>query len=189
MIGSLIYFKNTWPDICFVVNTVSQYMVDTKCVHLIVVKHVMRYLKGIVDYGLKYVVDNEINLLGYSAFDWATSVANHKSTLGCCFTLGSNMISWISKKHPCVELSMTEAYYVVACATSHEEMWLWKWLTGLFDIVMMETCILCDNQSCIKLLENPLFHDRSKHTEIMYHYIRDMVHKGTMRLQYVATNE
>jgi hypothetical protein len=83
-------------------------MVDTKRVHLIAVKHVMRYLKGTVDYGLKYVVDNETNLLGYLDYDWASSVENHKSTLGFCFTLGSSMISWISKKKSCVELSTTE---------------------------------------------------------------------------------
>jgi hypothetical protein len=70
MIGSLMYLTNTRPYICFVVNTLSQYMVDPKRVHLIAVKHVMRYLKGTVDYGLKYVADSEINLLGYSDSDW-----------------------------------------------------------------------------------------------------------------------
>jgi uncharacterized protein (DUF488 family) len=54
---------------------------------------------------------------------------------------------------------------------------------------MEATCILCDNQSCIKLSENPMFHDKSKHIEIRYHYIRDMVQKGAVRLQYVAIDE
>jgi hypothetical protein len=58
MIGSLMYLMNTRPDICFVVNTLSQYMVDPICVHMISIKHVMRYLRGTMDYGLKYVVDN-----------------------------------------------------------------------------------------------------------------------------------
>jgi hypothetical protein len=164
-------------------------MVDPKRVHLIVVKHVTRYLKGTMDYGLKYVVDSEISLLGYSDSDWAGSVANRKSTLGCCFTLGFGMISWISKKQSCVALSTTEAWYVATYATSHEEVWLWKLLTGLFDIAMEATCILCKNQSCMKLSENPMFHDRSKHIEIRYHYIRDIVQKGAVRLQYVATDE
>jgi hypothetical protein len=109
MIGSLMYLMNTRPNICFAVNTLSQYMVDPKRVHLIAVKHVMRYLKGTMDYGLKYVADSEISLLGYSDLDWVGSVANQKSTLGCCFTLGSGMISWISKKQSCVALSMAEA--------------------------------------------------------------------------------
>jgi hypothetical protein len=126
-------------------------MVDPKRVHLIVVKHVMRYLKGTVDYGLKYVADSEINLLGYSNSDWVDSVANQKSTLECCFTLGSGMISWISKKQSFVALSTSKAEYVAACAASRETMWIRKLLTGLFDIPTEATCILCDNHSCIKL--------------------------------------
>jgi hypothetical protein len=164
-------------------------MVDPKHFYLIVVKHVMKYLKGILDYGLKYVVDNEISPLGYSDSNWSSSVENWKSTLGCCFTLRSGMISWISKKQSCVALSTTEEEYVAAFAASRKAVWLQKLLTGLFDIAMDVTCILCGNQSCIKLSENPVFHDRLKHIEIRYHYIRDMVQKGAMRLQYVPTDE
>ena len=65
MIGSLMYLTNTRPDICFVVNTLSQYMVEPRRVHLIVAKHVMRYLKGTVDYGLRSISDSEIRLHGY----------------------------------------------------------------------------------------------------------------------------
>ena len=76
MIGSLMYLTNTRPNLCFDVNTPSEYMVDPRHAHLIAVKHVMRYLKGTMDYGFKYVVDSEINLLGYSDLDWASSVPN-----------------------------------------------------------------------------------------------------------------
>jgi hypothetical protein len=89
MIGSLMYLTNTRPDICFVVNTLSQYMVVPRCVHLIATKHVMRYLKGTIDYGLRYVSDREISLQGYTDSDWVGSVADQKSTYGCCFSLGS----------------------------------------------------------------------------------------------------
>jgi hypothetical protein len=164
-------------------------MVDPRCVHLIAVKHVMRYLKGTMDYRIEYVADSEIGLLGYSDSDWDGSVANWKSTLGCCFTFESSMISWISKKKSCVELNMDEAKYVAASAEGHEVVWLQKLLTRLFNILMEAICILCDNKSCIKLLENPVFHDRSKHIEISYHYIRDMVQKEAVRIQYVATDE
>jgi hypothetical protein len=74
-------------------------------------------------------------------------------------------------------------------AASHKAVWLRKLLTGLFNIAMEATCILFDNQSCIKLLENLMFHDSSKHIEIRYHYIRDMVQRGAVRLQYVAIDE
>ena len=84
---------------------------------------------------------------------------------------------------------MTEEEYMVACSASCEAIWLRKLLTGLFDLEMEETMILCDTQSCIKMMENHVFHDKSKHIEIQYHYIRDMVQKGAIKLQHVGTNE
>jgi hypothetical protein len=85
----------------------------------------MRYLKGIVDYGLKYVVDNEISLLGYSDSNWVGSVVNKKKYIRMLLHfLGSGMISWISKKNSCVALNMDEVEYVAACETSHEAVWL-----------------------------------------------------------------
>ena len=78
---------------------------------------------------------------------------------------------------------------MAACLASGEAVWLQKMISGLFDQVMDVTCIWCDNQSCIKMTENPVFHDWSKHIGIKYHYIRDMVEKGAVKLQYVATEE
>ena len=79
-------------------------------------------------------------------------------------------------------LSTTEAEYVTACSTSCEAVWLWKLLSDLFDLQFNDTCIYCDNQSCVKLSENPVFHEKSKHIEIKYHYIRDMVQRGEVKL-------
>jgi hypothetical protein len=189
MIGSLMYLTNTRPDICFSMNTLSQYMVEPRRVHLIIEKHVLRYLKGTVDYGLRYTSDREIRLQGYANSDWVGSVANQKSTSRCCFNLGLAMISWLSKKQTSVALTTAKAEYITACSASSEAMWLRNLLAGLFDLKLEVTCISCDNQSCIKLSENPVFHDKSKHIKIKYHCIRDMVQKGVVTLQYIATNE
>ena len=86
-------------------------------------------------------------------------------------------------------LSTAEVDYVVACSASCEAVWLRKLLFDLFDLQLDATCINCDNQSCVKLLENLVFHDNSKHIEIKYHYIRDMVQRGSMKLQYVAIDK
>ena len=59
IIGSLMYLTNTRPDICFVVNTLSQYLVKPRHVHLTATKHVMRYLTGMIDFGLYYVGDHD----------------------------------------------------------------------------------------------------------------------------------
>jgi hypothetical protein len=130
-----------------------------------------RYLRGTVEYGLRYLGDGEVKLQGYSDSDWAGSATDRKSTSGCCFSLGSMMISWFSRKQTSMALSSTEAEYMAASTASCEAIWLCKLLAGLFDQELDPTVIYCDNQSCIKLSENPVFHDRSKHIEIRYHFI------------------
>ena len=119
-----MYLKNTRIDICFAVNTLSQYLVKPRRVHLIAVKHVMRYLKGTIDLGLYYERDHDYNLHGYTDSDWARSAANKKSTLGGCYCLGSAMISWFSKKQSSVALSTIEVEYIVACSACCEGIWL-----------------------------------------------------------------
>jgi hypothetical protein len=99
------------------------------------------------------------------------------------------MISWQSRKQSSIALSTAEAEYIAACSASCEAIWLRKLLTNLFDLEMEATTILCDNQSCIKMTENPVVHDRSKHIEIRYHYICDMVQRGVLKLLYVSTDE
>ena len=142
---------------------------------MIAAKHILRYLKGTVDYGLKYEENQNINLEGYVDSDWAGSAIDKKTTSGCCFSMGSGVISWFSRKRYCVALSTTEVEYVASCSASCEVVWLRKLLSDLFDLHMDDTCIYCNNQSYVKLLENPMFHENSKHIEIKYHYIRDMV--------------
>jgi hypothetical protein len=142
----------------------------------------MRYLKGTIDYGLSYDGDHDFTLSGYTNVDWAGSVSERKSTSRCCFSLGSSMISWQSRKQSSIALSTTELEYIVACSTSCKAIWLRKLLIGLFDLEMGETLILFDNQSSIKMTKNHVFHNRLKHIEICYHYIRDMVQRGALKL-------
>ena len=102
---------------------------------MIAAKHILRYLKGTSDYGLKYEANQKINLEGYG----------RQSTSGCCFSMGSGVISWFSRKQSCVALSTTEVEYVAASSTSSEAVWLRKVLSDLFDLQLDATCIHCDN--------------------------------------------
>jgi hypothetical protein len=141
----LMYLMNTKPYIFFFVNTLSPFLVEPRRVHLVAAKHVMRYVKGTLDYGLNYSGDHDFILSGYTNSDWARSVSDRKSNSGCCFSLGSLMISWKSRKQSSISFSMAEVEYIVACSTSCEAIWLWKLLTGLFDLDREENVILCDN--------------------------------------------
>jgi hypothetical protein len=85
---------NTRPNICFSVNTLSQFLVEPRHVHLVATKQVMRYLKGTLNCGLDYNGDHDFILSGFTDSDWVGSVSNRKSTSRCCFSMGSTMISW-----------------------------------------------------------------------------------------------
>ena len=109
IIGSLMYLTNSRSNICFVVNTLSQYLVQPRRVHLVATKHVMRYLKGTIDFGLYYDRNHDYGLYGYTDADLVGSVSNRKSTSCGCYCLGFAMISWFSKKQSSVSLSTAEA--------------------------------------------------------------------------------
>jgi hypothetical protein len=152
LIGSLMYFVKTRPDICFAVNTLSQHMVEPRHVHWMVAKHMLRYLHGMVGYGLRYVSGGDVKLQGYTNFDWAGSAVDRKSTSRCYFSLGSGMISWLSRKQTSVTLNTSEAEYIIASVASCEVVWFQKLLAGIFDLELEPTLIHCDNQSCVKLV-------------------------------------
>jgi hypothetical protein len=115
------------------------------------------------------------------------STVDQKSTSRYCFSLGSTMISLSSKKQGFIAQSTAEEKYIAASAASREAVWLRKLLLDLFSAELQPIVIHCDNQSCIKLSDNPVFHDRSKHIEMRYHYVRDMVQKNILSIQCVPT--
>ena len=98
LIGSLLYLVHTRPDICFAVSALSQFMTDPRHIHWVAAKHVLRYLCGTIGYGLRYTFVGGVRLSGYTDSDWAGSAVDWKSTSGYCFSMGSVMISWSSKK-------------------------------------------------------------------------------------------
>ena len=102
-------------------------------------------------------------------------VVDRKSTSRCCFSFGSTMISWFSINKNSMTLSSIEVEYMATRTMSCEAIWLPKLLVGLFDQELDPTMIHSDNQSCIKLFENMVFHYRSKNIEIIYHVIRNNI--------------
>ena len=86
-------------------------------------------------------------------------------------------------------LSTAETEYISTSDASREAVWLRKMLFDLFDSSLEPVVIHCDNQSYVKLSENPVFHDRSKHIEMRYHYVRDMVQRRAVNLRYIPTHE
>ena len=117
LIGSLMYLVNTRPNIFYAVNTLSQFIVELKRVHWATTKHVLRYLQGIVDYGLLYTRTKDIRLSGFMDADWAGSSLDRESISQYCFNIGSGTTSCCSRKQKFVALSSSEAKYMAESTT------------------------------------------------------------------------
>ncbi|KAL0556644.1 hypothetical protein IC582_005158 [Cucumis melo] len=122
-------------------------------------------------------------------FDWGGNVEDHKSTSGYVFSMGSGVFSWTSKKQSVVALSTTEAEYISLAAVGCQALWLWSMLKELKCTQKCETVLFCDNGSAIALSKNPVFHGRSKHIRIKYHFIRDLVKDGEVIVKYCKTQD
>jgi hypothetical protein len=119
---------------------------------------------------------DEMKLHGFIDSNWAGSPTDKKSTSGGAFSIGSTIVSWKSKKQISVSLSSVEVEYMAVSQVACEVIWMRKILVGLFGSHLDPTVIHYDNQSCIKLSINVVFHDRSKNIDIRYHHIKDCVH-------------
>ena len=120
-------------------------MCESRKVHWVAAKHILRYFHGTVDYGLDYRQGDGVRLAGYTDFDWAGCASDRKSTSGRCFGLGSAVVSWFSQKQQSVALSSVEAEYMAASLASCEAIWLRKMLFGLFGQPLRSSVIYSDN--------------------------------------------
>ena len=175
LIGSLMYLVNTRTDISFAINSLSQFMVDPRRVHWTTMKHVLRYIRGTIEYSLVYERSGSVQLAGFTDVEWAGCVEDRKSTSGCCFSIGSGVVSSFSKKQKSIALNSAEAEYMAANLAACEGIWLRKLLSRLFECELEAIVVHCDNQSGIRLSKNLVFHDQGKHINIRCHFLRDCV--------------
>eukprot|EP00253_Pinus_taeda_P008551 PITA_08551 len=189
IVGSLTYLTATRPDIMHAVSLISRFMEGPKEAHWQEAKRILRYVKGTKMFGILYTTLECSDLIGYTDSDWAGSVDDRKSTSGYVFHVGSEAISWASKKQPIVALSTVEAEYVVATVAACQAVWMRRMLRSLFQEQEKGTVIFCDNSSAIALPKNFVFHRRKKHIDTKFHYIRELVNNGEIVLKHCRTQE
>ncbi|XP_038976116.1 uncharacterized mitochondrial protein AtMg00810-like [Phoenix dactylifera] len=184
--GSLQYLTITRPDLTFAVNYLCQFMHKPLISHYQLLKRVLRYVKGSLDFSLLYRPSSFV-LTAYCDSDWAGDPFDRRSTTGFCVFLGDNPISWSSKKQPTIARSSTEAEYRALAITSTEIIWLRRLLSEFHISPTTPTALLCDNVSALALAANPVFHARTKHIEIDYHFIREKVNSGEIKLSHISS--
>ena len=191
IVGSLIYVMScTRPDICYIVSKLSQYMHKPTNAHLQLAKNVLKYLKATIDYSLTFTKSDNFSLVGYCDSDWGSS-SDRKSISGQCFQMNKNgpLISWRSKKQNIVALSSCEAEYIAMTSAVQEAKFLSMLLSDMNIKLVNPVKLYVDNQGAIALAKNPVHHQRTKHIDIRYHFIRSEIANNNVDIQYVPSNE
>lgn len=189
IVGCLMYITTTRPDLTFVVSLIARFMAKPTEMHYQVAKRVLKYLKGTTNFGILYKRGGVEELVGFTDSDYAGDLDDRKSTSGYVFLINGAAVAWSSKKQPIVTLSTTEAEFIAAASCACQAVWMRRILHDLGFVQEGGTNIMCDNNSTIKLASNPLLHSRSKHIDVRFHFLRDLVHEGTVRMTFYGTHD
>jgi hypothetical protein len=148
----------------------------------------LRYLVYTPKFGLWYPRGSTFDLIGYSDADWAGCKIDRKSTSGTCQFLGRSLVSWASKKQNFVALSTTKAEYIAAGHCCAQLLWMRQTLRD-YGYKLTKVPLLCDNESAIRMADNPVEHSRTKRIAIQYHFLRDHQQRGDIEIAYINTKE
>jgi len=188
LIGTLMYVMVcSRPDLCHALSVLTRFMAEGKHTeaHWKAAQRVVKYLKGTKDWVLS-LGSEHTSLQGHCDSSWGDDLSTRHSTLGYCFSLGSGVISWRSKKSGSVAHSTTEAEYYAQAEAVKEACWLRMFLEEVWD-KPNTTVIHCDNSSAVKLAHNPINHSRTKHIDITHHFIREKIEQGVVELMLVPS--
>ena len=189
VIGALMYVSTgTRPDIAHAVNFLSQFNNCPDDRHWRAAKRLLRYLKGSMDKDLVYRKHNK-GLVGMADADWGNSIMDRRSYTGNSFILSGGAVSLYSRKQKTVATSPTEAEYMCLSEAAKETIFCIGFLRELGYGGIAKVSLFNDNQLAIKLAKNPVFHFRSKHIDIRFHFIRQAIQDYRILLEYLPTEE
>ncbi|XP_026432297.1 uncharacterized protein LOC113329659 [Papaver somniferum] len=187
LVGSFNHLTITRPNISHAVHIVIQFMSPPRSTHFAAVLRILRYIKGTLYQRLHFSSTYNLRLRAYSDSDWAGDATDRRSTTSYCMFLGDSLITRRSKKQTVVSRSSAEAEYITLAHTTSEIVWL-QWILGDMGVPVSEpTPLFCDNKAAIHIAHHDVFHERTKHIEIDYHFTRHHFQQGTIALPFVKS--
>jgi hypothetical protein len=188
LVGALQYLTFTRPDISYSVQQVCQFMHSPRDAHLQAVKRILRYLKGTPSLGINFSANSPSTLSCFVDADWAGCPDTRRSTMGHCVFIGHNLISWSAKKQLTAALSSTESEYKALSHASVDLLWISYLLRDIGFPAPLPCNLFSDNMGATQLAHNPVFHARTKHVELSYHFVRELVSKGFLQVSFVRSS-
>lgn len=186
-VRSLMYaMVGSRPDIAHAVGLVSRYMSSPNKEHWKAVNWVLRYLRGSSNCHLTFKKSDNFDIKGYCDSDHAADLDRRRSITGYLFQVGGITVSWRSGLQHIVAISTTEAEYMALAEATKEALWL-KRITCELGFPQKSVEIFCDSQSAICLAKNNVFHERTKHIQIRFHFIRDVIAEGDLVVTKIDT--
>ncbi|GKB55680.1 retrotransposon protein, putative, ty1-copia subclass [Tanacetum coccineum] len=188
-VGSLMYLMVcTRPDIAYAVSVVSRYLANPGKNHWEAVKWILKYLRGTVNVGLVYGTHrgNHVDVTGFVDSDYAKDPDKGRSITGYAFLVQGCVVSWKATLQHVVALSTTEAEYMALTEAVKEAIWL-RGLLEELGVELNTVAVNCDNQGAIHLSRNHVFHERTKHINVRYHFIREVLEAKTVKVLKVGT--
>lgn len=188
LLGKLIYLTISRPDITYSVHILTQFMQHPTCDHMDAAMKLLRYINSNPGQGILLSSSSATELKAYCDSDWATCPMSRRSTTGFCMLLGTSPISWKTKKQSVVARSTAEAEYRSMALATCEITWLSALLKDMGLQNLPPALLHCDNLAAIALAANPVLHERTKHVEVDYHFIRDKINSGVIVTKHIPTH-
>ena len=187
LVGTLIYFSHTRPNIAYAVSVVNQFIHDPKEIHLQVMYQILQYLKGTPGKGILFKKEEKLTLEAYTDANYARFVVDKRSISGYSTYLGHNLVTWRSKKQNVMARSSAEAKFRSMVLGICELLWLKIILEDLKITWETPMRLYCDNKSAINIAHNPIQHDRTKHNEVARHFIKEKLDNGLICTPFLST--
>jgi histone deacetylase 1/2 len=191
IVGGLQYLTMTRPDLSFAVNKVCQYLHAPRCTHWSAVKRIIRYVQGTLSHGLllRRPTTSSDLLSAFSDADWAGDADDRRSTGGHAIFYGGNLVAWSARKQATVSRSSTESEYKALANATAELIWVQALLGELGVSQSCPPVLWCDNIGATFLSANPVFHARTKHIEVDFHFVRERVARKLLQIRFISSKD
>ncbi|GJU52630.1 putative RNA-directed DNA polymerase [Tanacetum coccineum] len=193
-VGSIMYaVRCTRPDVAFAQNLVSRYQQNPGKLHWVAVKHILKYLRNTKDMFLVYGgnPDTELEVTGFCDASWQCDKDDTKSQTGYVFVVNGGAVDWKSKKQTTIAMHATQSEYMAASEAAMEAVWIRKFVgdLGVMPSINKPINMYCDNSAAITFANEPGVMKGARHFLRRYHYVREQVESGEIKLIKVHTDK